>query len=183
MSVYLGQITGMKTIRKKYNTPPASGNQLQEPAVAYYSVQDSNWDALKLMGLDTEGNFEPVKNTVDFINRIREGISKAALDHLSAIIGLSGAEMAGIVHTSDRTLRRYSPDQKLTADQSERIVELAKLYARGAGVFDSLELFKIWMSTPIDALGAKKPKEFLDTSMGIDLLMDELGRIEHGIFA
>ncbi len=173
----------MKSSKKKYSTPPASGNQLLEPAVDYYTAQEGNWNSLKLMGLDTEDIFKPVENTVDFINRIREGIPKAALDHLAAIIGFSGAEMAGIVHTSDRTLRRYSPDQKLTADQSERIVELAKLYARGAEVFDSLELFKTWMSTPIDALGAKRPNEFLDTSMGIDLLMDELGRIEHGIFA
>jgi putative toxin-antitoxin system antitoxin component (TIGR02293 family) len=173
----------MKSSKKKYNIPPASGNRLHEPAAAYYSAQDGNWNSLKLMGLDTEDTLKPIENTVDFINRIREGIPKAALDHLAAIIGFSSAEMAGIVHTSDRTLRRYSSDQRLTADQSERVVELAKLYARGAEVFDSLELFKTWMLTPIDALGAKMPKEFLDTSMGIDLLMDELGRIEHGIFA
>ncbi|MBK7098856.1 MAG: DUF2384 domain-containing protein [Sphingobacteriales bacterium] len=46
-----------------------------------------------------------------------------------------------------------------------------------------MDQFKLWMSSPVMALGNKMPKEFLDTSMGIDLLMDELGRIEYGIFA
>jgi uncharacterized protein (DUF2384 family) len=39
------------------------------------------------------------------------------------------------------------------------------------------------MNSSVMALGNKKPKEFLDTSIGIDLLMNELGKIEHGIFA
>jgi uncharacterized protein (DUF2384 family) len=32
-------------------------------------------------------------------------------------------------------------------------------------------------------LGNIKPKELLDTSLGIEILMNELGKIEHGIFA
>lgn len=91
--------------------------------------------------------------------------------------------MANILHTTDRTLRRYTAKQKLNPEQSERLIEMAKLYTRGEDVFESLENFKTWMATPVAALGNKQPKDFLDTSMGIQLLMDELGRIEHGIFA
>jgi uncharacterized protein (DUF2384 family) len=39
------------------------------------------------------------------------------------------------------------------------------------------------MSSPIPSLEMKAPKEFLDTSVGIHFLMDELGRIQHGVFA
>ena len=91
--------------------------------------------------------------------------------------------MAAIVHTSDRTLRRYTANQKLSQEQSERMIEMARLYSRGEEVFGTMDKFKQWMDNTILALGNKKPKEYLDTSMGINMLMNELGRIEHGIFA
>jgi len=39
------------------------------------------------------------------------------------------------------------------------------------------------MDTKIIALGGVRPKDMLDTSFGINAIYDELGRIEHGIFA
>ena len=99
------------------------------------------------------------------------------------ITDLTLTEMASIVHTSDRTLRRYTAGQKLSQDQSERMVEMAKLYGRGEEVFGSLENFREWMNTRLVPFGNKKPKEYLDTSIGIRMIQDELGRIEHGIFA
>jgi len=135
------------------------------------------------MGLDAIPPFNTVENVSDFIQCIREGIPKKALDSLIHITGISSTEMSGIIRTSERTLRRYSPKQKLNAEQSERVIELAKIYSRGEQVFGTLDAFKEWMSGSVLALGNKKPKEFLDTSMGIEMLMDELGRIEHGIFA
>jgi putative toxin-antitoxin system antitoxin component (TIGR02293 family) len=108
---------------------------------------------------------------------------KKALDTLLDKTGITTGEIAEIIHTSDRTLRRYTPQQKLNPDQTERVIQLAHLYSRGEEVFDTLDSFKEWMNSTVIALGNKKPKEFLDTSIGIDYLMEELGRIEHGIFA
>lgn len=173
----------MKSSKKKHGKEKTPANLLEEPATAYYTRSSNVYHPIVLMGLKDDQAFKTVNNTADFISRIREGLPKKALDHLAQVMGVSSAEMAGMIHTSDRTLRRYTPAQKLNAGQSERIIELAQLYARGADVFDSLNSFKTWMVTPVDALGAKKPIEFLDTSIGIELLMDELGRIEQGIFA
>lgn len=98
--------------------------------------------------------------------------------------GISVTEMAGIIHTSDRTLRRYtSDDTVLNPEQSERALELARLYSRGEEVFGSIDAFNQWMNSQVTALGNKKPKEYLDTSIGFEMLMEEVGRIEHGVFA
>ena len=168
---------------KKYKRTKFPENILEEPAVAYSSATALVKNPFALMGFTHEKAYEGMPDSTDFIAHIRAGIPKKALDYLAGIIGFSDIEMAEILHTSDRTLRRYTPSQKLNAEQSERIIELARLYTRGAEVFDDLDQFKTWMFTPVDALGAKRPKEFLDTSIGIGLLMEELGRIEHGIFA
>ncbi|MCH5598512.1 type II RES/Xre toxin-antitoxin system antitoxin [Niabella ginsengisoli] len=165
-------------------------NLLQEPEVAYITASVAKRRAnnpvrrtIDLMGLDDDETYSDIESSSDFIDYIRDGIPKKALDTLANVIGLSATEMADIVHTSDRTLRRYTPAQKLSAEQSERLIELSRLYTRGEDVFGDIENFKRWVETPIIALGDKKPKEYLDTSIGINMLFDELGRIEHGIFA
>ena len=169
-------------------------SMVEEAAVAYNvpslvpvhgTKQAGNYvkRSLALMGVANITPFNTVENVADFIVCIREGVPKKALDNLIEVTGITTLEMADIVRTSDRTLRRYSPKQKLNAEQSERVIELAKVYSRGEEVFGTLDAFKEWMNSTVMALGNKKPKEFLDTSMGIEMLMDELGRIEHGIFA
>jgi putative toxin-antitoxin system antitoxin component (TIGR02293 family) len=144
-------------------------------------------DAAKTMELlGGRSSFPPgtiVKEEKDFILLIKNGIPRKTLDLLMAKTGLSAAEFASVMHTSDRTLRRYKPGKLLNPEQSERVIEIARLYARGAIVFGAMELFKEWMDTGQLVLGNQKPKVFLDTSMGIELLLQELGKIEHGIFA
>lgn len=124
-----------------------------------------------------------VQNKTDLISLVRTGVSKKSLDHILSATDITALEMADIIHTTDRTLRRYTSSHLLNPEQSERIIELATLYARGEEVFESLDAFKLWMNTPVMALDNKKPKTFLDTSIGIDFLLTELGRIEHGVFA
>ncbi|MBK7098855.1 MAG: hypothetical protein IPH58_11455 [Sphingobacteriales bacterium] len=90
---------------------------------------------LSFLSLENEKNFDSLKSKTDFIGFIRKGIPKKAVDELCDIIEFSALEMANILHTTDRTLRRYTANQLLNPEQSERLVELAFLYARGEEVF------------------------------------------------
>ncbi len=155
--------------------------QLNEPAIAY--PQSVAARAIAFMGSAGKKDFYPVKNERDFIDVIRKGIPKKAIDNLVDKTGIPANEMATLMRLSDRTLRRYSPQTLLSPEQSERVIELSRLYSRGQVVFGNLENFKEWMNSTVMALGNIKPKSLLDTSLGIDILMNELGKIEHGIFA
>ncbi len=139
--------------------------------------------SVDIMGMTGIQPFTDVINENDFISVIRDGVPKKALDHLLSITGITTGEVSGIIRISDRTLRRYTSKQKLSPVQSEKIIELARLYSRGEEVFGTLGRFREWMDDTVMALGNKTPKAFLDTSLGIEMLMDELGRIEQGIFA
>jgi putative toxin-antitoxin system antitoxin component (TIGR02293 family) len=163
-----------------WDEDPAS-SRVEEPE-AIYGRAMSVGKAL-FTGLFGRKDIFPIRNEVDYIDVIRQGIPKKAIDKLMEITNLTTAEMALIMRLSDRTLRRYKPQTLLNPEQSERVVELTRLYSRGEEAFGNLESFKEWMNSTVMALGNKKPKEFLDTSLGIDILMNELGRIEHGIFA
>jgi len=168
----------------EYKTDNVSQGIVSEPYETYGNyIQDPMAKrTIGLMGMQGKHDFAQIKNDNDFINIIRNGIPKQAMTHLMDIADISLVEMAGIMHTTDRTLRRYTPTQKLPLDQSEGIVAMAMLYSRGEAVFGSMDEFREWMNTKLQPFGNKKPKEFLDTSLGIGMIMDELGRIQHGIF-
>jgi putative toxin-antitoxin system antitoxin component (TIGR02293 family) len=114
---------------------------------------------------------------------IRKGLSKKNLDRLMDTTGLDLPTMAGILHISERTLHRYTTSTILNPEISERIIEIARLYAKGQDTFGDLNSFRTWMAYPSIAFSYAEPRAFLDTSLGIKLIEDELGRIEHGIFA
>lgn len=157
-------------------------SRVEEPEVAYGRSMPAA-RAIAFMGSSGKKDFFPVKNESDFIDVIRNGIPKKAIDNLVEKTGIPVNEMAILMRLSDRTLRRYNPQTLLNPEQSERVVELSRLYSRGEDVFGNLDNFKEWMNSTVMALGNIKPKTLLDTSLGIDILMNELGRIEHGIFA
>ncbi len=177
----------MKNEKKKnyQSDEETPANQLNEPMVTYTTTMNKTptGRTITMMGMSGKKEFEAIQNENDFINVIRTGIPRQAMTYLMDIADLSLLEMANITHTSDRTLRRYKPQQKLTQEQSERMIELAKLYSRGEEVFGKLETFRVWMDTSLLPFGNRKPKEYLDTSMGIKMILDELGRIEYGIYA
>ena len=96
---------------------------------------------------------------------------------------LSLKEIASILHLSERTLQRYAPSDLLSPESSERALRLQRLYEKGAAVFGTLDNFTNWMKSQVLIFKNEKPISFLDTIFGFELLEDELGRIEHGIFA
>jgi putative toxin-antitoxin system antitoxin component (TIGR02293 family) len=168
---------------KKYSLEQQQILAAEEP-MAVYSTSGAVGASLNLLGgSDVFKGKTEITGKFDYLNIIRKGLSRKSLDYLMKNTGISALEMSDILHTTDRTLRRYTEDTVLNPEQSERALEIARLYTRGTEVFESLDGFKEWMNSSVVALGSKKPKEFLDTSLGIEILMEELGRIEHGIFA
>lgn len=170
-----------KSSPKNYKNTAPQTSEVNEPIEVYYPMATNK--TIALLGMQKDAQFQDITNDTDFIDLIREGVPKEAMNNLMQVTGITTLEMANITHTSDRTLRRYDVKDKLPQEQSERIIELARLYSKGSEVMGSIDHFKQWMDATLLPLGNKKPKEFLDTSLGIDLLLKELGRIEHGIFA
>lgn len=155
---------------------------VNEPAIAYVNVARTI-DMRMMSLLNTSKSTIAFHDETDLIDVIRQGVSKKSLDYLITQIGYTITDIAEVLHVSDRNLRRYTASEKLNTEQSERLIEIARLYAKGEDVFGSIKAFNHWMDANILALGNKTPKSYLDTSLGIQLLHKELGRIEHGVFA
>jgi len=114
----------------------------------------------------------------------RAGISTSFVLDLMNLLGLKKQETASLISISPKTLDRHLKMIKpFKGLQSDRILELAELHQKGQQVFGNNQKFLKWLDSKLPALDNTSPREWLDTQQGIKAIMNELGRIEHGIFA
>lgn len=93
-------------------------------------------------------------------------------------------EWSNYLHITERTIQRYKKENKtFNMMQSEMILEIAMLYRRGSEVFYSSENFNTWLEATSIALGGIRPKDLLESRFGLEMVNDELTRIEHGVLA
>jgi len=89
--------------------------------------------------------------------------------------------IAGMLDLSTKTLDRYTQEnRKLNPNDSELIIKLILLYKKGIEIFGEQSAFVNWLNKPAFGLGNLKPVEIVNTSGGIDLIIEELSRIETG---
>lgn len=153
-------------------------NEVNEP-MAMYITQVSSTPFYNLLG---GAKSAASSSDLDIITLARQGFPKKALLALAQKISLNIQDLANILHISERTLQRYEDDAIIKTEYAEKAVELARLYTRGEEVFGSIDKFKLWVKTPSLVFDGEAPVSFLDTSAGFDMVFNELGRIEHGIF-
>ena len=60
---------------------------------------------------------------------------------------------------------------------------IEEIYERGTAVLGNEKEFNTWMRTPNHALNNEVPLNLLDTSIGFNLILQVLGRIEYGVFS
>lgn len=136
--------------------------------------------------LEQDLSFKSVddKGSLFLIKAIREGINYSFFDDMLKHIPFSFLEWSRYLNLSERTLQRYKKENKpFQASSAERILEIRLLYKYGIEVFEDNGNFDIWLNSKSIALGGVKPKDLLDTTFGINLVRDELTRIEHGVLA
>jgi putative toxin-antitoxin system antitoxin component (TIGR02293 family) len=149
---------------------------VEEPAMAYGYA---NFTPLGVM----MGGFKEIPSDFDLVNLARTGISKKSILALAKKISLTLEEISNVLHISERTLQRYTPSTLVKIEYADKAIELARLYERGAAVLGSENEFNVWMRTPNHALNNEIPLNLLDTSIGFDLILQVLGRIEYGVFS
>ena len=124
-----------------------------------------------------------IRDRMDLIELSNKGLTKDALMHLSKFLSLSLRQMSNLLPIAERTILRYNRKKHFKSEVSEQILQLAEVAIRGVEVFGDKDKFISWMNHPCKALANKTPLSLLNSRFGIAMVLDELGRIEHGIFA
>jgi putative toxin-antitoxin system antitoxin component (TIGR02293 family) len=119
----------------------------------------------------------------EWINRIRSGLPCSAVTALANKIDVPQKEIAAWLHTTTRTIQRaIEANTPLGLDLSDRVAQLIRVYCRCRDVFRDDKKVSVWLKAPNYALGNVSPVSLLDTIPGMEIVLDELGRIEHGVF-
>lgn len=93
-------------------------------------------------------------------------------------------EWSDILHISERTLQRYSKDNSaFSFSVTDRILQINKVFERGREVFGSYEKFNLWLREKPYMLEGRLSLHSLASFEGINNILTQMGRIEHGILA
>jgi putative toxin-antitoxin system antitoxin component (TIGR02293 family) len=121
------------------------------------------------------------ESALDLVDVGARGLPKASLLELARFLKLTTSQVARLLPVTERTIQRYAKSKHFNRAVSERLLEIAQVAARGVEVFGDRDRFLAWLERPSLALGNRAPLELLASQIGTDLVLDELGRIEHGI--
>lgn len=161
-------------MNKKYKSSAKKTGNVAEAALALsYLTTSEPVTVHSILNIDSKAVAEPL-NRVD---TFREGLSRKSFDRLKEITGLDNNTLAEALGVSAKTIQRK---EIFGVIQSEKMYELAELYALGISYFGE-EGFRRWMDRPLFSIGNRKPIELIDVSEGLMLLKAEIMRLQHGI--
>lgn len=112
---------------------------------------------------------------------VAAGVPYTQVESLRKQLDLSVEDLCRLLPISRRTLARYR-GKTLDSRISDHLMMIEQVFRRAVEVFDSLDNARIWLKTPNYTFSYQRPLDYLATFTGSQELLDELGRLQHGIF-
>lgn len=130
----------------------------------------------KILGINAPDN-------IALIGRIEKGLPFNAFVRLGKNTGISLDNLRIAVGIKQRTLTRRKQSNKLSSEESDRLVSVYRLLAQTLELFEgNKESARDWFTNPNRALGGRSPLEVSATETGTREVENLIGRLEHGVF-
>lgn len=121
------------------------------------------------------------------LNRFHAAVSDFSYKKFQKIAGrvpFTLIDWANILHLSERTLQRYAKDNKnFEGIYVDRILQIEKIINLGLDVFNGPEALYHWLKQPKQVMGELIDFNYLNHTDGIQQILDQLGRIQQGVYA
>ena len=103
---------------------------------------------------------------------------------LTDLMPFTQSEWASMLHLSERTLQRYAKSNaSFEAIYTDRILLLQKMIRLGLETFVSAEVFYQWLKKEKQVMGHSIGFSSLLSEKGIQEIIDQIERIQYGIYA
>lgn len=123
-----------------------------------------------------------VRSGLDLAAAVRRGLPIGTVDCLLGSGRLTRTELDRVV-LPRKTLVHRRAAGTLTAEQSDRLVRVARVMAVAEETFGDRGKAATWLRRPTSILSGEAPLDLLDTEEGAREVESLLGRIAHGIAA
>lgn len=126
-----------------------------------------------------------VRSPLDYVALGDRGLPRETMLRLVDMLDISLFDLAPLLLISRKTVERYRLNLKnnLNRSVSERVLRIALVSLRCEEVFGKKRACNDWLKAQNAALGNQSPLSLMRSDFGIDLVLTELGRIEHGIIS
>jgi putative toxin-antitoxin system antitoxin component (TIGR02293 family) len=124
----------------------------------------------------------PLDTEQDVARLVEDRLPLTALDALRAI-GLTDEEVFALVLPRRTLSHRRARRERLSVDESDRVVRILRVTAAGESVFGERERFWRWFRTPNSQFDGRTPLSLLTTDAGARVVEDMLVAIDEGFAA
>ena len=126
----------------------------------------------------------PIQKSDDLVAQVRAGNPAATVTMLADSLSIKRDQVARRLNIPPRTLsRRLATKSRLTHDESDRTLRMAKVVALANEVLGAEDKTSRWMVAPNRALGGKIPFDQLDTELGVQSVEQILYAIAYGMYS
>jgi putative toxin-antitoxin system antitoxin component (TIGR02293 family) len=141
---------------KKYTNTSPKVSKVEEPVAQYRSIKKSP---------------------------IVSGFPYKKFEKIVSLIPFTQKEWANILNLSERTLQRYSNDNtSFEGIYVDRILHIEELIRLGLETFTNADAFYRWLKREKHVLGKTLNFESLSSTRGIQDIIDQIGRIQYGVY-
>jgi putative toxin-antitoxin system antitoxin component (TIGR02293 family) len=113
-----------------------------------------------------------LSDPAEIIRRVEEGFSFQALERFQKNTRIPTDDLAEVVAIKPRTLHRRRKEGRLEPDESDRLLRVARVFAKALGLFEG---------DAEAALGGERPIAFARTDLGTQEVEAFIDRLEHGV--
>jgi putative toxin-antitoxin system antitoxin component (TIGR02293 family) len=117
------------------------------------------------------------------LKTVESGVSIATMTSFVASSGLQFRDLYDIV-IPPRTLKhRKSRKEPLTADESDKLARLIRIYDHAVKVLGDRDKALHWLNKPLRRFTGRTPLQMLRTEFGARMVEEMLGQTDYGMFA
>jgi putative toxin-antitoxin system antitoxin component (TIGR02293 family) len=117
----------------------------------------------------------------DLLSAVENRFSPEIINRLLKL-GLGRGELDKVVIAARTLQHRRSRREKLSVEESDRVLRIARALAAAEATYGSRERALEWLRTPIARLNNRSPLSLLKTETGARIVEETLTQIDEGIF-
>ncbi len=146
-------------------------------------------EAVKRDSAPTGSNVESLlglkaKGTPELLGQVKAGLLYDSLENFVRKTHFSREETFQLIRISPRTLARRKEKGRLSPEESDRLVRVARIVGQAQRLFEGdSEAANRWLKASQPALGSATPIEYAQTELGAREVEALITRLEHGVFS
>ncbi len=117
------------------------------------------------------------------LKSVEAGVPVQTMTDFVAASGVDFKDIYNIVIPARTLKHRRLRKQCLSADESDKLARLVRVFDQAVGVFGDAEQARGWLHAPKKRFDARTPLEMLRTDYGGRMVEEMLGQIDAGMFA